>query len=389
MNSKHLIMAAVAALAACAQAQVVTEGAKVEGNDPALLDFKARVAKANPDLEVVGVQAEIVKTAILAPRLEPRPQPLVAIFVKNQTTVKPLDDQVDAIRDSIAAALAAVDMEVIDPHESMSNFDRYKTTIAEERLGLIEGAYRGGSPQNQARMLGADFAIVVSITDAKFDKEFNTYSIRVSTKAMDVLGVTKKLGANTANWRKIDPVAGDFADVIDKWLREVPKDISVNAPQWKRPDVNAVAVEFSVSTTIDAFINGLENGVRAPNELLDEMRRVIGGVTVSIDGATIGSSPGTFKALPGPHQLRIERQWMEPWQKPVFITEGAKFNVGLELSTVGQQKFKDLEGFRAGTAVAYAEAMWRKGIRVNFDTAQWRDVGNRTGNEIINVNQNR
>ena len=105
--------------------------------------------------------------------------------------------------------------------------------------------------------------------------------------------------------------------------------------------------------------------------------------TSGIDGATVGSSPGTFKASPGLHQMRITRQWLKPWQQTVNIQPGATFRVALELSDAGLQRYTTLEGFRAAAAIAYAEAMMRKGIKINFDTAAWRDVsvGNK-GNEI-------
>jgi len=116
------------------------------------------------------------------------------------------------------------------------------------------------------------------------------------------------------------------------------------------------------------------------------MRRLVGGVTVEIDGATVGSSPGTFKASPGLHQMRVTRQWMQPWQQTVNIQPGATFRVALELSDAGLQRYRSLEGFRAAVAIGYAEAAMRKGVKINFDTAAWRDVGNR-GSEI-NLQQN-
>jgi len=83
------------------------------------------------------------------------------------------------------------------------------------------------------------------------------------------------------------------------------------------------------------------------------------------------------------HQLRISRQWMKDWQQTVNIQNGTSFKVALELSDSGLQRFQSLERLRAQIAKDYAEAMAIKGIKVNFDTAAWRDVavGNK-GNEI-------
>jgi len=113
------------------------------------------------------------------------------------------------------------------------------------------------------------------------------------------------------------------------------------------------------------------------------MRHVIGGATIQIDGAAIGSAPGTFQIAPGMHQMRISRQWMKDWQQTVNIQNGSSFKVALELSDAGMQKFQSLERMRAQIAKDYAEAMALKGVKVNFDTSAWRDVsvGNK-GNEI-------
>ena len=124
-----------------------------------------------------------------------------------------------------------------------------------------------------------------------------------------------------------------YNDLFDQWATATGEEIAQKAPTWRRgPAVDTTMVEFSVSTTVDELIQGLESGVRASNELLDEMRRLVGGVTVEIDGATVGSSPGTFKATPGLHQMRVTRQWMQPWQQTVNIQPGATFRVALELS---------------------------------------------------------
>jgi hypothetical protein len=146
-------------------------------------------------------------------------------------------------------------------------------------------------------------------------------------------------------------------------------------------------VKFSVTTTVDELIQGLESGVRAPNELLGEMRRLVGGVTVELDGAAVGSSPGSFSCAPGLHQLRISRPWMKDWQQTVNIQDGSAFRVALELSDAGLQRYQSLERFRALAAVTYAEALAQKGVKVNFDTAAWRDVsiGSKAGTTVTTI----
>jgi len=227
------------------------------------------------------------------------------------------------------------------------------------------------------------------------DKPVTVFTLRMTTKVNEAAQGSSVYGAN---WSNKLPVPGQYTsgtdgmnyynDLIDQWSKATGEEIAAKMPTWRRAaPADAPLAEFSVSTTIDELIKGLESGVRAPNEMLDEMRRLVGGVTVELDGATVGSSPGTFKAAPGLHQLRITRQWMQPWQQTVNIQPGATFRVALELSDAGAQKYQSLERFRAAVALGYAEAVYRKGIKINFDTAAWQSVGDFHGSDI-KVQQN-
>lgn len=362
-----------------------------------LQQFRDRVAAAHPDMDVVSVTGNM--SAELAPKPEPaRPSPRVAIFVKNQSTKLFLSEEVDPVRDVIAAELAGQGMVIMDTAQVVEEFRRYKVTTTEERLGLIDGLFTGGSVTRVAQMLQCDYIVLISIIsadarvrDMSGDK-IKTYQLMLSVKVMESSQGTSVYGKNFQERYPVNVgyTSPDdsvyFHDLVYNAAEKIGVTLAKSAPQWRAPEpADTRLVSFSVRTTIDQLINGLENGVRAPNELLDEMRRIVGGVTVELDGATIGSTPGVFKATPGLHQVRINRQWMQPWQEVVNIQEGLELSIGLELSTEGLAKFQSLEGFRAACAVAYAEAAWRKGIKVNFDTAAWRDVaysvGNR-GNEI-------
>ncbi|MDA3923516.1 MAG: PEGA domain-containing protein [Kiritimatiellae bacterium] len=369
--------------------QVVSENSKLDPNASAeLAAFKKRVQAANPGMEVVSVEADVVKRAVLAPIPQPAANPKVAIFVRNQTRVPGMDDEVDGIRDRIGAELAGSGMIIMDQAEIVNGFNRYKVTTAEERAGLVAGVFSGGSTVRVAQMLGCEYIMLVKIVRASSTKRkaggrpVTIFTLNMSTKVNEAVQGSSVYGSN---WSRKVPVPGEFAvadealnyysDLVDQWSVETGEEISTKAPTWRR--VNAAPanlVNFSVSTTIDKLIEGLESGVRAPNELLDEMRRVVGGVTVELDGAALGSSPGTFQASLGLHQLRVTRQWMTPWQKTVNIQEGVAFNIGLELSDAGIIRYQSMEGFRSLVAFSYAEAVMRKGVKVNFDTAAWRDV---------------
>ena len=312
----------------------------------------------------------------------------IAIFVKNQTRVAGMDDMVDGVRDRIAAELAGAGMIVLDQTDIVSGFNRYKVTTDEERAGLIDGIFTGGSTVRVAQMLGADYVMTASIISADraaltvSGKPMVSYALRMTVKVCEAGQGSTVYGDN---WSRKYPVTADNAagtdtaffynELLDQWVNEAGPKLAESSKTWRKASAAPVTmVSFSVSTTIDELIKGLENGVRAPNELLDEMRHIVGGATVEIDGATVGSSPGTFQVAPGLHQMRVKRAWMKDWQQTVNIQNGRTFNVALELSDAGLQKFQSLEKLRAQVANDYAVAMAAKGVKVNFDTAAWRDV---------------
>ncbi len=390
MNTKRNLIAAVCLTGAVVFAQnAATVSQPVDSAE--LQAFKNQVQAANPDMKVVSVNAVREATLVSVPN------PKIAIFVKNQTKVAGMDDMVDGVRDRISAELAGAGMIVLDQAEIASGFNRFKVTTAEERAGLIDGVFTGGSTVRVAQMLGADYVMVASIISADraalmvSGRQMMSFTLRMTVKVNEAVQGSSVYGDN---WTRKYPVTAENAagtdasvyynDLLDDWAKETGEKIAEKSKTWRRVEAAPVQlVSFSASTTIDELIKGLESGVRAPNELLDEMRRIVGGATVQIDGATAGSSPGTFQVAPGMHQLRISRQWMKDWQQTVNIQNGSNFRVALELSDAGLQRFHSLEKMRAQIARDYADAMALKGVKVNFDTAAWRDVsiGNK-GSEI-------
>ena len=56
------------------------------------------------------------------------------------------------------------------------------------------------------------------------------------------------------------------------------------------------------------------------------------------------------------------------------MQEGAVFEIALEMSEEGIEKWGSVEALRANVAQGYAEAAMTRGIKVNHDSSSWRDV---------------
>jgi hypothetical protein len=68
-------------------------------------------------------------------------------------------------------------------------------------------------------------------------------------------------------------------------------------------------------------------------------------VTVELDGAGIGSTPATFKAAPGLHKIRLRRAGFTDYEGTVNIYQGQTFNVALQMTDAGYQRWKDNTAF--------------------------------------------
>ena len=388
---KLAALAAAAGFAAALFAQDVQTVHESESRDlsssPELQAFRQRVAAAHPDLQVVGVDEKVVRQAVLAPKpLPPPKQAVMAIFVKNNTTTKGFDDQVDGIRDRLAAEAAGIpNFTVMDSAEIGAAFNRYKVTTAEERAGLIDGLFTGGSVTRVAQMLGADYVLTATISGASTvnrnagGRPVTIYTLRMTTKVLDASTGGSVYGKNWSDKMPVpDGNADDpltmFDDLVDRWVADTAQDLADARPRWRDPVVDTALASFTVNTTLDAYFTPLAITVDADKPVKDDLRLVAGGITVEVDGAAVGSSGGTFKVRPGLHQLRVTRQWMQPWQRTVNIQDGAVFNVALEMTDEGFKRYKNKEDLRAELALAYAEAAFKRGCRINFDTAAWQTV---------------
>lgn len=314
----------------------------------------------------------------------------IAVFVQNRTRVPGMDDEVDGVRDRLAAAFAEVDgFSVMDSAQVADTFRRYKVTVNEEKSGEIAGIFTGGSVPRISQMLGCDYIAAATIVNASSMRRnmggrlSTVFTLRMTLKVMDSTGASVD---GMPTWVRQYPVL-DMADdpmnfyqiLFDQWAEDVTSAMAQKSLKWRKPRaVAANLVNFYVSTTIDETIAELESQTKGANgEVLLELRRVAGGATVELDGAVIGSAPGNFQVTPGLHQLRVTREWMKPYTATVNINDGTSLKIALEMSDEGLSKWGDVESLRADLARRYAEAVRERGIKINYnvDTSGWRDVG--------------
>ena len=183
----------------------------------------------------------------------------VAVFVQNRTRVVGMDDEVDGVRDRLAAALAEVDgISVVDSAQVADMFRRYKVTVAEEKTGLVSGIFSGGSVPRVAQMLGCDYIVAATIVNASsvnrnMGGRINTvFTLRMTMKVMDADG---KSVDGMPTWVRQMPVL-DAADapmnyyqmLFDQWATDVTATIAQKAPRWRAPSAASAGPAFAAAT---------------------------------------------------------------------------------------------------------------------------------------------
>ncbi len=92
---------------------------------------------------------------------------------------------------------------------------------------------------------------------------------------------------------------------------------------------------------------------------------VAGGAEVAIDGFVLGSSPCTVSATVGPHRLRITRQGVETWDRPIRVlgrpeSDPQVVTVGLRPTEEARTRFLQnaavLQALEAGKTLTEAQA---------------------------------
>ena len=332
---------------------------------------------------------DVVAESVTAPKK-------VAVFVLNRTRVPGMDDETEGVRDRLSASLAEVDgLSVVDSALVADTYKRWKTTVAEEKAGVATGVFSGASMTRLAEMLNCDYLVVATIVDARGMKRnmngrLNTvYTLRMTTRVLNAQGESVTgMPAWTRQYPVLDAADSDltyYNILIDEWIKDAVSALAQTSPKWRESSVAAVQeVDFSVTTSIDKTITELESCTKGVNgEQLAELRRVTGGATVELDGAVIGSAPGTFKARPGLHQLVVRREWMKPYSATIKVVQGSSFDIALEMSDEGLSKWGRAESLRADLARRYAEAAMARGIKLNLDTTNWRDVSGAPTPKVI------
>ena len=340
----------------------------------------------------------------------------VAIFIKNRATN--VDDaKVTALEDLVTSRITDSGFHVLSREDVINSVAAFSTAGPNAGDPKAAGAdldtilSNNTSALRLAQNMNADYLLVASITTYGQDvNDFNEGDVQtkvtestmlVSYKLLDaVSGGSLTGGVVTATVKDLEqPGQAVHRDMINKLLDQASSKLAtaltekVQANKIREgPSAQASLVALSIDCTMaDLAIPEIvknDNGDYAPSPLrykLDVM-----ACTVSLDGVTVGTTPGPFEVLPGLHKIRITRETFKDWEQTINIPRvGLHLDVELTMTPDGYARWQDSIGFlqnvKDQAKIADANVKRIEGIAQMFSQSGFKVDVKSTSNTNVDV----
>jgi hypothetical protein len=277
-----------------------------------------------------------------------------AIFIQNRAGGE-FADKLDVLNDLLTARLTEKGFSVLDRSVVLAKFQEArnlepslqsdismleKMSEGSNMAGGFESSLSGASALRIAQMIGADYLVMASLTS--FGQETRTFKgegTHYGSNNKSYL-YTLRLSAKVLEGNQGGTVYGDTVAVFERVA--VVENLRIESTEIVNKLLDAGALKVAENMT-DKIRKIRDVKVRVAAGVEFTVKSNVEGVTVELDGAAIGSTPGTFVATPGLHQLRLSKQWLTAWERTVNIHAGQMLNVPLELSAEGLKRYSTLE----------------------------------------------
>ena len=269
----------------------------------------------------------------------PQKPTILAIYVPPSTAVSA--SAVKSLSSLLAAKLASTTLRTVESHDVLGE-DFFKNNSAIDEV-TADHVKKGDPPLVRvAQAIGANLIISAELTS--FGSEAKTYagsgkngSSPLQVTESTLVATYKVLDANTGQ-----SLLGDTAKAVNRTSKSEFFDSSNDRLEGALIESIADTIATSVKKGNITSLAPHDNDSKQTQFTITS--NVLGGA-VEIDGVTIGTSPGTFSASPGIHQIKVSQDFFAPWIRTVNITDGAKFNIEMQLSPEGAKRFKDITAF--------------------------------------------
>lgn len=271
----------------------------------------------------------------------------------------------DVVVDSISKAMKQPGAEMTQKDKSL--YEQFAAALQKPDKGeknLEEQLDEQTSVMRLAQTIGADVIVIASIESFGTEKRIfkgNELAPVATTSIFNNLVVSYRLafaasGAVVAGdsvritraWRESESLTRETDDLLNSMFDEAATELakkitSANQEVKEVPKVQAVGVQFNIKPVLPGGtplqLPTYENG----DVKLSVSVTVAADVTM--DGVSVGSVPGELRFTTGLHQILVQAEGFKPWKRFVTISEGQKFDILLEMTPEGYDKWKEIITF--------------------------------------------
>jgi hypothetical protein len=262
-----------------------------------------------------------------------------------------------------------------DQLDEQSSVMRLAQTIGADLL-VIAVVESYGTDQRDFK--GNDLAPVATTTT--FNNLLVSYRLAFAASGAAVAGDTVRV---SRAWRESQNLHRETDDLMNGMLDEaagklVQKIAAANQGVKEVPKVQSVEVAFNVKAVLPGG-----TVLQLPSYRSNNVEMAVDATVaadVSLDGVSIGSIPGVIRMATGLHQVAIQAEGFKTWKRFVNVSEGQKFDIQLEMTPQGYEKWKEVIEFlsilsretrltdvEVKQMEAKADLMRKAGIIVNID----------------------
>lgn len=190
---------------------------------------------------------------------------------------------------------------------------------------------------------GNDLAPVAATTT--FNHLLVSYRLAFAASGAAVAGDSVKV---TRAWRESESLTRETDDLLNGMFDEVAAELAKKIPAASQevkevPQVQAAGVKFNINPVLPGgtplqLPSCERGGVKLPVSATV-------AADVTMDGVSVGSVPGELRCTTGLHQILVQAEGFKPWKRFVMISEGQKFDILLEMTPEGYEKWKEIITF--------------------------------------------
>jgi hypothetical protein len=239
---------------------------------------------------------------------------------------------------------------VLDSHEVVARFEEYRgqdeglnKTIAEaaklvqfeKSEAAVDQVLTGASALRIAQMLDANYLIIATLSSLGEERKVFNGSGSLYKTGNEVVIRTLRTAIRVLEGDQGGSVYGDTVAVQKRMAGSERLAIVSSDANNELIDDAAKTIASNISEKIKRI---RDSRVDIVNMAELTLKSNVEGATVELDGALLGTVPGSFVVRPGLHQIVVSKERYATWQRTINVAPNQVINVTLERSNEGQAR---------------------------------------------------